>query len=366
MAGVRLIEVSKNFDGSVLAVDRVNLEIQEGEFVVLVGPSGCGKSTTLRMIAGLEDPTSGEIFIGNRVVNRVPPKDRDVSMVFQDYALYPHMSVYDNLAFGLKIRKTNRSEISGRVNEAARLLGLGSLLQKKPKTLSGGQRQRVALGRAIVRKPQVFLFDEPLSNLDAKLRVQMRAEISKLHRQLGTTMIYVTHDQVEAMTMADRIVVLHEGSVQQVASPDEIYRKPINQFTAGFMGNPPMNFIRGTLSAADGERGPLVFSSPLVNVRLESDSSERLVAFAGRAVNLGVRPEGVLLKTSEGDSGFSIELIEHLGNEDIVYLTFEDGTPVVSRASGNQTAEMHVSQKVGIEVTPSLIHFFDTSTGERL
>ena len=247
MASVRLTNVKKVYEGGVIAVHEMSLDVKEKEFVVLVGPSGCGKSTTLRMIAGLEEVTSGEVFIDDKLVNDVPPKDRDIAMVFQNYALYPHMSVYENMAFGLKLRKFPKKEIDERVREAAAILGIEEYLDRKPKALSGGQRQRVAVGRAIVRKPKVFLFDEPLSNLDAKLRVQMRTEISKLHHRLGATMIYVTHDQTEAMTMGDKIVLMKDGFVQQIDAPLDIYARPNNKFVAGFIGSPAMNFLDGSI-----------------------------------------------------------------------------------------------------------------------
>src|SRR5574341_461415 len=253
MAHVELREVTKIYEKDVVAVNRANINIQDKEFVVLVGPSGCGKSTTLRMVAGLEEVSSGEIYIGDRVVNDVPPKDRDIAMVFQNYALYPHMTIYDNMAFGLKLRKYPKPQIDRRVKDTAGMLGIEGLLDRKPKQLSGGQRQRVALGRAIVREPQVFLMDEPLNNLDAKLRVQTRAEIKKLHARLRTTTIYVTHDQVEAMTMGDRIVVMKDGLVQQVDAPLNLYEKPANQFVAGFIGSPAMNFIEATLADSAGK-----------------------------------------------------------------------------------------------------------------
>ncbi len=252
MASVKLENIRKEYEGGVVAVKDVNIDIADKEFVVLVGPSGCGKSTTLRMIAGLEDITSGTISIGGTVVNEVPPKDRDIAMVFQNYALYPHMTVYENMAFGLKLRKYPKAEIESRVREAAQILGIEEYLDRKPKALSGGQRQRVALGRAIVRKPKVFLFDEPLSNLDAKLRVQMRTEISKLHHSLKSTMVYVTHDQTEAMTMGDKIVVMKDGSVQQTNTPLNLYHNPLNKFVAGFIGSPAMNFMEGTISKHKG------------------------------------------------------------------------------------------------------------------
>src|SRR3989339_50280 len=253
MAEVTLKNVTKVYEGGQVAAKDININVHDKEFVVLVGPSGCGKSTTLRMIAGLEEITSGELFIDNKKVNDVSPKDRDIAMVFQNYALYPHMTVYENMAFGLKLRKFPKEEIKQRVTDAAKILGLEDYLTRKPKALSGGQRQRVAVGRAIVRKPKVFLFDEPLSNLDAKLRVQMRAEISKLHTRLQSTMVYVTHDQVEAMTMGDRIVVMKDGFIQQIADPITLYDKPANKFVAGFMGSPPMNFMDGTIVKKDGK-----------------------------------------------------------------------------------------------------------------
>src|SRR5574344_1912688 len=253
MAEVKLINVCKVYEGHVLAVDKVNIDVKDREFVVLVGPSGCGKSTTRRMIAGLEDISSGELYIDGKLVNDVPPKDRDIAMVFQNYALYPHMTVYENMAFGLKIRKFPKEEIDQRVKEAAKILDIEELLDRKPKALSGGQRQCVAVGRAIVRKPKVFLFDEPLSNLDAKLRVQMRAEISNLHNRLKATMIYVTHDQVEALTMGDKICVMKDGKVQQIGSPLYLYNHPINKFVAGFIGSPPMNFLSVKISEKGGK-----------------------------------------------------------------------------------------------------------------
>ncbi|MGB5850228.1 MAG: sn-glycerol-3-phosphate ABC transporter ATP-binding protein UgpC, partial [Ignavibacteriaceae bacterium] len=249
MAEVKLVNVSKTFEKGNVAVKNVNLEIKDKEFVVLVGPSGCGKSTTLRMIAGLEEITAGELYIDGELMNYITPKNRDIAMVFQNYALYPHMTVYENMAFGLKLRKYKKNEIDERVNEAASILNLEDLLDRRPKALSGGQRQRVAVGRAIVRKPKVFLFDEPLSNLDAKLRVQMRTEISKLHQKLSATIVYVTHDQTEAMTMGSRIVIMNKGVVHQVATPLELYNKPVNKFVAGFIGSPAMNFVEGTISS---------------------------------------------------------------------------------------------------------------------
>ena len=289
MSGVTLKNVVKQF-GAVKAVDDLSIEIQDKEFAVLVGPSGCGKTTALRMIAGLETISSGEIYIGDTRVNDLPPKDRDIAMVFQNYALYPHMNIRENMGFGLKIRKMSKAEIDARVQEAADILGLHELLERKPKELSGGQRQRVAVGRAIVRKPKLFLFDEPLSNLDAKLRVAMRAEISKLHRRLGATIIYVTHDQVEAMTMADRIFIMNKGLLQQSGAPMEVYAKPANRFIAGFIGSPAMNFIDATVVAPDGG---LFIDAGGFRVKVPESFGPRLRPYAGRHVVFGVRPEDI-------------------------------------------------------------------------
>ena len=325
MASVRLENVKKVYEGSVTAVHSFSLEIEDREFVVLVGPSGCGKSTTLRMIAGLEEVTEGTIYIDGQAVNDVPPKDRDIAMVFQNYALYPHMTVYENMAFGLKLRKFPKDEIDGRVREAAAILGIEEYLDRKPKALSGGQRQRVAVGRAIVRKPKVFLFDEPLSNLDAKLRVQMRTEISKLHQNLGATMIYVTHDQTEAMTMADKIVLMKDGHVQQIGTPLEIYNYPVNKFVAGFIGSPAMNFIEGTLRK---ERG-LVFAETGGSVCLPVDKvhEKRLAGHVGKNITLGLRPEHVLgnaetiRQRAKWRVKVHVEVVEPMGNELYVYFT---------------------------------------------
>ena len=290
MAEVILKNVRKVYDKDVVAVDDANIEIKDKEFVVLVGPSGCGKSTTLRMIAGLEEISGGDIYIDGTLVNDIPPKDRDIAMVFQNYALYPHMTVYQNMAFGLKLRKYPKDEIDARVQEAADILGIQDLLERKPKALSGGQRQRVAVGRAIVRKPKVFLFDEPLSNLDAKLRVQMRAEISKLHTRLEATMIYVTHDQTEAMTMGDRIVVMKDGRVQQIDAPLSLYNETVNQFVAGFIGSPSMNFISGKL-AANGEG--LVFDEGNIKIALPASYNDQLGDHKDQEVVMGIRPEDI-------------------------------------------------------------------------
>ena len=299
MAEVILKNVCKIYEGGVKAVNSVSIDIHDKEFMVLVGPSGCGKSTTLRMIAGLEEISDGEIKIGERVVNDVPPKDRDIAMVFQNYALYPHMTVYENLAFGLKLRKFPKAEIDKRVKEAADILGIGDYLDRKPKALSGGQRQRVAVGRAIVRKPAVFLFDEPLSNLDAKMRVQMRAEINKLHTRLGTTMIYVTHDQIEAMTMGDRICVMKDGVIQQIDTPLNIYDKPANTFVAGFIGTPPMNIFKGTLV---NEGGKFVFKSGPISVALPADRNIAIESYAGKDILFGIRPEDIGSERATSDA----------------------------------------------------------------
>ncbi|MFY9837963.1 MAG: sn-glycerol-3-phosphate ABC transporter ATP-binding protein UgpC, partial [Xanthobacteraceae bacterium] len=286
MARVVIRNLNKKFN-EVHAVIGVNLEIRDREFVVLVGPSGCGKTTTLRMVAGLESITSGEVLIGDKIVNELPPMDRDIAMVFQNYALYPHMSVYDNMAFGLKMRRFARAEIDRRVHEAADILGIANLLNRKPRQLSGGQRQRVALGRAIVRHPQVFLFDEPLSNLDAKLRVQMRVELKKIHDRVGTTAIYVTHDQVEAMTLGDRVVVMKDGMVQQVGEPLDLYNKPANRFVAGFIGSPGMNFAAVNLAEQDGV---LFAVGDGIRLKLPPERAKRLSSHVGQRVTLGIRP----------------------------------------------------------------------------
>jgi len=315
MGQVVLRNVNKFYD-SVHAVKDVNLQIRDKEFVVFVGPSGCGKTTTLRMIAGLEAISSGDISIDGQVVNNLPPMDRDIAMVFQNYALYPHMSVYDNMAFGLKMRKFARREIAKRVQEAADILDIGDYLKRKPRQLSGGQRQRVALGRAIVRHPRVFLFDEPLSNLDAKLRVQMRVELKKLHQRLGTTAVYVTHDQVEAMTLGDRVVVMRDGLVQQVGEPLDLYNSPANRFVAGFIGSPAMNFA--TVKMMDGD-GRLTAKNAGLELEVPQSHIERLKSHIGREVTLGIRPENLHVATDSDPAGFTfpskVEVVEQLGSE---------------------------------------------------
>jgi multiple sugar transport system ATP-binding protein len=323
MAEVTLKDLSKGFK-NITAVNKMNLEVKDGEFMVFVGPSGCGKTTALRMIAGLEEPTDGEIRIGDRLVNDVSPKDRDIAMVFQNYALYPHMTVFDNMAFGLKLRKVPKAEIKQRVGEVGKMLGLEHLLDRKPKALSGGQRQRVALGRAIVRQPQVYLMDEPLSNLDAKLRVQTRAEIIKLHRRLGVTTIYVTHDQVEAMTMGDRITVMKDGVIQQVASPLELYSNPVNMFVGGFIGSPSMNFVYGKVSM-DGDAP--VFDAGSFQLRPVGPLAESLKEYNGREIVWGVRPSDIFAKSrrpemATGGNEFkaTVDVREIMGDRAYVYL----------------------------------------------
>ncbi len=354
MPQVVLRDLSKVYGRSHQAVDRVNLTVTDGEFLVLVGPSGCGKSTVLRMVAGLEEVTSGEIRIGDRVVNDVAPRDRDIAMVFQNYALYPHMTVYENMAFGLRRRKTPAAEIDRKVTDAANILGLESYLQRRPRELSGGERQRVALGRAMVRKPQVFLFDEPLSNLDAKLRVQMRAEIKRLHQREQATMIYVTHDQVEAMTLGDRIAVLKKGVLQQVADPFTLYSQPANQFVAGFIGSPPINFFQATLSAS----GPLALGADGLGVELPAGFGERLRSVRGRRVTVGVRPEDLHLEP-QGPGGkieAHADVVEPLGNEVLVHWASPVGT-LVSRVPG-QVAPA-VGSSAPLYFVFEKMHFFD-------
>jgi multiple sugar transport system ATP-binding protein len=323
MATVELRNVGKVYEGGVRAVENANITVNDQEFVVLVGPSGCGKTTTLRMIAGLEDITEGELYIDGNLVNDVPPKDRDIAMVFQNYALYPHMTVYDNMAFGLKIRKFPKQEIDARVHEAAQILDIEELLDRKPKALSGGQRQRVAVGRAIVRKPKVFLFDEPLSNLDAKLRVQMRTEISGLHTRLQATMIYVTHDQVEAMTMGDKIVVMRDGVIQQIGTPLGLYNQPVNRFVAGFIGSPPMNI--GSADVKE-EGGKVVVDEGTFQLQPTPEHTEMLRPYVGKRILFGIRPEDLVYVESPekvNNVTCNVEVIEPLGAEIHLYLSTE-------------------------------------------
>jgi multiple sugar transport system ATP-binding protein len=366
MAGVRLEHIFKKYPGSDKAtVVDINLDIKDKEFLVLVGPSGCGKSTTLRMIAGLEEISEGKLYIGDRVVNDVAPKDRDIAMVFQSYALYPHMSVYQNMAFGLKLRKVKKDEIDKRVREAAKILDIEHLLERKPKALSGGQRQRVALGRAIVRDPQVFLMDEPLSNLDAKLRGQMRAEITKLAKRLETTVIYVTHDQIEAMTMGDRIVVMKDGIIQQAASPEELYNLPANLFVAGFIGSPTMNFISGKLA----EQGTSMhFIAPGVDVEIPQGKAQVLKSrgYIGKEVILGVRPEDIheepVFLEASPNSVFSthVDVTENLGHEMLLYLSGVGNDTTIARVDGRSNTRDGSTVKMAIDMNK--VHIFDKET----
>jgi multiple sugar transport system ATP-binding protein len=359
MARVAMRSLNKKYD-EVHAVIDVNLDIDDQEFVVLVGPSGCGKTTTLRMVAGLESITSGNISIDEKIVNELPPMDRDIAMVFQNYALYPHMSVYDNMAFGLKMRKFDKPEIDKRVREAADILGIHELLKRKPRQLSGGQRQRVALGRAIVRHPQVFLFDEPLSNLDAKLRVQMRVELKKLHERLGTTAIYVTHDQVEAMTLGDRVVVMRDGRVQQVGDPMELYNEPANRFVAGFIGSPAMNFTGMRISS---ENGGLWAESEGMRIKVPEPMRDRLARYAGKEATFGIRPEDLHIATAtdpmELTFGVAVEVIERLGSEILLDVAVGATTMV---ASVEPTAKAKVHEQLRLAINPERAHFFDNET----
>ncbi len=365
MASVSLKHIYKKYPGGVTAVSDFCLEIKDKEFIVFVGPSGCGKSTTLRMISGLEEITDGELYIGDRLVNDVAPKDRDISMVFQNYALYPHMTVAENMAFGLKLRKTPKEEIKRRVEEAARILDIKHLLDRKPKALSGGQRQRVALGRAIVREPKVFLLDEPLSNLDAKLRAAMRTELTKLHKDLGTTFIYVTHDQVEAMTMATRIVVMKDGVIQQVDTPQTLYDEPCNMFVAGFIGTPQMNFINAKLEKK-GDNVYVVFGSNELKLPSEKASNPDLQEYIGKEVVLGIRPENIhdepmyLSSFSEWIVEANVDVTELMGAEIHLYLNVEDVASLVSRVSSRSTSKAGDTIKVALDITR--MHIFDKDT----
>lgn len=363
MAKLSLRNINKVYNGGVHAVTDFNLEIDDKEFIIFVGPSGCGKSTTLRMIAGLEEITSGELYIGDDLVNDVAPKDRDIAMVFQNYALYPHMTVFDNMGFGLKLRKVPKDEIKRRVEEAARILDISHLLQRKPAALSGGQRQRVALGRAIVREPKVFLLDEPLSNLDAKLRTQMRTEISKLHLRLGTTFIYVTHDQTEAMTMGTRIVVMKDGIVQQVDAPQRLYDEPCNMFVAGFIGSPQMNFINGVV-VKDGDTYALEIGTNL-KTRIKLPVSKDVSEYLGKEVVMGIRPEHIyddaesIGKFNGSVLDVSIEVVEPMGSEKYIYADY-DGTQITGRVEPDSKTDAGDAIKIAID--PEKIHIFDKET----
>jgi multiple sugar transport system ATP-binding protein len=366
MAQVSLENVSKVFFGGTEAVRDLSLGVENKEFMVLVGPSGCGKSTTLRMIAGLEEATSGDIYIGDTLVNEVPAKDRDIAMVFQTYALYPHMTAFENMAFGLKLRRYPVKEITQRVTEAAEILSIRHLLSRKPKELSGGERQRVALGRAIVRKPKVFLFDEPLSNLDAKLRVQMRTEIHKLHTRLATTIIYVTHDQVEAMTMGDRMAVMRQGVLQQCADPITTYDAPKNKFVAGFIGSPPMNFMNGKILQKNGK---FYFTEGKVTVKLVDEMSLKIAPYAGKDVVLGIRSEDIYDKLFVSEAPpenivrVTCEVVEPMGSE--VYLYLSTGTHTfIARVGGHDRPP--VNADIDMVFDMSKVHFFDKDSEETI
>ena len=371
MASLSFKHIYKKYPGGVTAVSDFCLEVKDKEFIILVGPSGCGKSTTLRMIAGLEEITEGELHIGDTLVNDIAPKDRDIAMVFQNYALYPHMTVFDNMAFGLKLRKTPKEEIKRRVEEAARILDITHLLERRPKALSGGQKQRVALGRAIVREPKVFLLDEPLSNLDAKLRAQMRTELTKIHQKLGTTFVYVTHDQVEAMTMATRIVVMKDGLIQQVATPQNLYDLPVNVFVAGFIGTPQMNFIKAMLEKKGDD---LFFNFGANSLKLPKEKADNpaLKDYIGKEVILGVRPECLhdeeryLEAMPESVISANVEVTELMGAEIYLYLSFEgqedatNGKNVIARVSSRSTPRAGDAIRVAMDATR--MHIFDKDT----
>lgn len=374
MSNLSLRGIYKRYAGGVTAVTDFNLEIEDKEFIILVGPSGCGKSTTLRMIAGLEEISDGELYIGDELMNNVAPKDRDIAMVFQSYALYPHMTVFENMAFGLKLRKVPKDEIKSRVEEAARILDISHLLDRKPKALSGGQRQRVALGRAIVREPKVFLLDEPLSNLDAKLRAQMRTELAKLHQRLGTTFIYVTHDQVEAMTMGDRIVVMKDGFIQQVDTPQNLYEFPCNMFVAGFIGSPQMNFVNAVLVEKDGGLA-LEFSASAEEGTYQVVLPQRKAAaaslreYVGKEVVMGIRPEDLyddaehIAEATTGLIDCQVEVTEMMGAETYLYLNFL-GNSMTARVDPKTTSKTGTRIKIAID--PEKVHVFDKETERTL
>jgi multiple sugar transport system ATP-binding protein len=376
MARVRLDRIRKIYQDSTVAVHGVDLDVADGEFVVLVGPSGCGKSTTLRMIAGLESISAGKLLIGDRVVNDVPPKDRDIAMVFQSYALYPHMTVRENLAFALRLRGTPKNEIDSRVRESATILGINDFLDRTPRQLSGGQRQRVALGRAIVRQPQVFLFDEPLSNLDAQLRVQMRREIARLHHELDATMIYVTHDQVEAMTLGDRIVVMNKGHVQQIDTPMELYDHPRNRFVAGFIGSPAMNFVDGRITPGDSPE--FVAAEDAFTLAVPPSLASRTQGLEGHSLTLGIRPEDVSVVIEGGPTIFAgestivhppittparLELVEALGNEAFIYASIGSHR-ITARVAPQPFPEL--GEPITLAFDLAKAHFFDAVTGARV
>ena len=359
MAKIELKNIYKKYDNSDhYTVKDINFEIDEKEFLVLVGPSGCGKSTMLRMIAGLEDISDGELIINGKKVNDVEPKNRDIAMVFQNYALYPHMTVFDNIAFGLKIKKVPKKEIAEKVQEAAEILGLSELLNRKPKELSGGQRQRVALGRAIVKQSSICLMDEPLSNLDAKLRVQMRAEITKLHRKMNTTTIYVTHDQTEAMTMASRIVILKDGIIQQIGSPKDVYRKPNNKFVASFIGSPGMNFLEGKLKG-----NQFIVSEGKATYTFTEKEQKQIEANANRDVILGIRPENISISDEKTPFQVTVDLVEVVGAEMFVHTKYEDHTIVIKAATDDS---LEVGSTIHLNFEEDTLHLFDKENENRL
>ena len=363
MATLKFVNINKIYDSKVQAVFDFNLDVKDKEFIVFVGPSGCGKSTTLRMVAGLEEITSGELYINDRLVNDIAPKDRDIAMVFQSYALYPHMTVFDNMAFGLKLRKIPKEEIEKRVNEAAAILGLEPYLNRRPKALSGGQRQRVALGRAIVRSPKVFLMDEPLSNLDAKLRVQMRSEIAKIHQRVGATTIYVTHDQTEAMTMASRIVIMKDGYIQQIGTPKEVYNYPANIFVGGFIGSPAMNFFKGRLE----DKTFVTEGEEQVKITLTKEVYERIKNYEGHNIVLGIRPENVNVVAAStkkaGTISMEADVVELLGHELIVY-GYVDGQRILLKTSAAN--DIKVGDVIKVNIDMENIHFFDVDSTNRI
>ncbi|MBE9079902.1 sn-glycerol-3-phosphate ABC transporter ATP-binding protein UgpC [Romeria aff. gracilis LEGE 07310] len=367
MARVVFEQVTKQYDNGYVAVKDLNLDIGDQEFVVLVGPSGCGKTTSLRMLAGLEEITSGNLYIGDRQVNQAPAKDRDIAMVFQSYALYPHMSVFENMAFSLELQGVPKAEMRDRVQSAAKQLGIEPLLDRKPKQLSGGQRQRVAVGRAIVRNPAVFLMDEPLSNLDAKLRVQARAELSRLHQKLGTTFIYVTHDQAEAMTMGSRIAVMNQGILQQVDTPQNVYEHPNNVFVAGFLGSPSMNFFDATLQAEDGE---LKVQAGSLTLPVPEEMRSRYQEYVNRPLILGIRPEGIYTSTyaPSGIQPFPIRaklsVVELMGHEAIVYCTLPDDTEFIARL--DPRAKLTAGDTLDLQLDTSRFHLFDKESEQAI
>ncbi len=361
MAEVTLKNITKSYAGGTAAVKDVNLKVNDKEFVVLVGPSGCGKSTTLRMVAGLEHPTKGEIYVGDRLVNKIPAKDRDIAMVFQNYALYPHMNVYHNMAFALKMRNYSSQDIDKRVKDAADILGISKLTSRRPREISGGERQRVAVGRAIVRKPQVFLFDEPLSNLDAKMRVQMRTEIHKLHLKIQTTMLYVTHDQTEAMTLGDRIAVMNNGEILQFDTPLNVYDNPVNKFVAGFIGSPPMNFMKGSIVK---DNSSLYFEEGNSRVKVLDEMSDKLEDYVDQEVIFGIRPENIYDKlfasyaTADNTLTVLCDVMETMGSENHLYLSTGKHTLIAVVEASNKPS---IGSTVEVVFDMRKVHFFDPS-----